>query len=167
MEGLAKLEAGQLSQLFALAHDYNQGDLTVLKRVPASKRRLFTAMLNFIRSHLPLQWTELGGKLGEEGWSQPQREALLSEFGRVRSGVERLRGPARVVDFRWRVDVSLSTNSLAKVLKPEVLFLVRTTTGPVQFHLSVRQFTELRRSTAALLRDLQALDQFVFIKSIK
>jgi len=72
-----------------------------------------------------------------------------------------------MLDFRWRVDVSLSTNSLAKVLKPEVLLLMRTSTDTFQFHLSVKQFTELRRSTAALLRDLQALDQYVFIKSIK
>lgn len=167
MEGLARLEAGQLSQLFALVHDYNQGDMSVLKRIPPSKRGLFTTMLNFLRSHLRLQWTELVQKLGEEAWPQAQREALLGEFTRVRNGVERIRASSRVIDFRWRVDVSLSTNSLAKVLKPEVLLLLRTSTGALQFHLSVKQFIELRRSTAALLRDLQALDQFVFIKSIK
>ena len=167
MEGLARLEAGQLSQLFALVHDYNQGDMAVLKRIPPAKRGLFTTMLNFLRSHLQLQWAELVQKLGEEAWPQAQREALLGEFARVRNGVERIRASSRVIDFRWRVDVSLSTNSLAKVLKPEVLLLLRTSTGTLQFHLSVKQFIELRRSTAALLRDLQALDQFVFIKSIK
>jgi len=167
MEGLGRLEAGQLGQLLALVHDYNQGDMAVLKRIPPSKRGLFTAMLAFLRSHLPYQWTELVQKLGEETWSPAQREALLREFTRVRSGVERIRAPSRMLDFRWRVDVSLSTNSLAKVLKPEVLLLMRTSTDTFQFHLSVKQFTELRRSTAALLRDLQALDQYVFIKSIK
>ena len=167
MEGLGRLEAGQLGQLLALVHDYNQGDMAVLKRIPPSKRGLFTAMLAFLRSHLHYQWTELVQKLGEETWSPAQREALLREFTRVRSAVERIRAPSRMLDFRWRVDVSLSTNSLAKVLKPEVLLLMRTSTGTFQFHLSVKQFTELRRSTAALLRDLQALDQYVFIKSIK
>ena len=124
-------------------------------------------MLTYLRSHIRLQGTELEKAMGDEGWSQGQKAALLGEFARVRSSVERVRNGDRVTDFRWRIDVSLSTNSLSKVLKPEVLVCIRTPTASHQFHMTVRQFTELRRSTAALLRDLQALDQFVFIKSIK
>lgn len=167
MEAILRLEPAQLAQLFGLVEDYNLGELSVLKRFPPSKRPLFTGMLNYLRAHIRLQASELEKALSEEGWSASQKSALMGEFARTRSTVERVRNEQRVTDFRWRIDVSLSTNSLSKVLKPEVLVRIRTPTASYQFHMTVRQFTELRRSTAALLRDLQALDQFVFIKSIK
>jgi len=68
-----------------------------------------------------------------------------------------------ITDVDWRVDVTLSNNSLAKVLQPEVLLnLTLSDTTTINTQLSLDQFHLLRRS-AATLHDMCQLNERQFM----
>lgn len=64
----------------------------------------------------------------------------------------------RLEDFRWRVDVGISTSAVSQVLKPTVHFQFTTSDGNiVQFEVPLAQFHRLRYSVAHLLKDSDAI----------
>ena len=61
--------------------------------------------------------------------------------------------------FKWRVDVAISTSSLSKCLKPSVTAQLALTDGRlVSFDLPVAEFHELRRGVARVLKQMQDLE---------
>ena len=61
--------------------------------------------------------------------------------------------------FKWRVDVAISTSSLSKCLKPCVTAQLALTDGRlVSFDLPIAEFHELRRGVARVLKQMQDLE---------
>jgi aminoglycoside phosphotransferase family enzyme len=67
-----------------------------------------------------------------------------------------------ILDFvscQWKVNVVLSTNTLNKVLRPEVYLEIQTAQNEkIQIVMQVEKFEELRRQVAQLLRYAQQIE---------
>jgi hypothetical protein len=62
--------------------------------------------------------------------------------------------------LRWRVDVAISTSALSRVLRPTVLMELTLSDGRVHaFEVPLSQFHELRYSVAAVLKDMDGINQ--------
>ena len=60
---------------------------------------------------------------------------------------------------QWKVNVVLSTNNLAKVMRPEVILEIQTAQGTkVKMTLSQEKLEELRRQVATILRSAQQIE---------
>ena len=58
--------------------------------------------------------------------------------------------------MQWKISVVLSTNTLNKVLRPEIFMEINTAEGEkVRVFVQVEKFEELRRQIAQLLRYAQ------------
>ncbi|XP_072503910.1 COMM domain-containing protein 5 [Notamacropus eugenii] len=80
---------------------------------------------------------ELGGGAGERGSGRPTLEA-----------------------FRWRVDVAISTSSLARSLQPSVLMQLKLSDGRAhRFEVPVAKFQELRYNVALILKEMNELEK--------
>ncbi|KAM6148297.1 COMM domain-containing protein 5 [Rhynchocyon petersi] len=64
----------------------------------------------------------------------------------------------RVTNFRWRVDVAISTSSLARSLRPSILIQLELSDGSACcFEVSTARFQELRYSVALVLKEMADL----------
>lgn len=71
----------------------------------------------------------------------------------------RLRYPT-LNSFRWRVDVSISTASLNRVLEPAIVMEMNINNGEKQsFEVSKEKFHELRYAVAYVLKQMQQLEK--------
>lgn len=62
--------------------------------------------------------------------------------------------------FRWRVDVTISTSSLARALKPSILMQMKLSDGSLQhFEVPVSKFQELRYNVALILKEMNDLEK--------
>ena len=69
-------------------------------------------------------------------------------------------GCAHMKNFRWRVDVAISSGSLSKVMKPTLLFQMTLSNGKTwTFEASVEQFNQLRYGVAKTLQDMSVLER--------
>nr|XP_008524423.1 PREDICTED: COMM domain-containing protein 5 [Equus przewalskii] len=65
-----------------------------------------------------------------------------------------------VADLRWRVDVAISTSSLARSLQPSVLMQLKLSDGSAhRFEVSTAKFQELRYSVALVLKEMADLEK--------
>ncbi|XP_037636998.1 COMM domain-containing protein 5 isoform X2 [Sebastes umbrosus] len=63
-------------------------------------------------------------------------------------------------DFKWRVDVAISTSSLARALQPSVLMQMKLSDGSFQrFEVPVSKFQELRYNVALILKEMNDLEK--------
>ncbi len=61
--------------------------------------------------------------------------------------------------LRWRVDVTLSSNVLARVMEPSVLLRLELSDGSVRtLELSVEAFDKLRHSVASVLKRMRRVE---------
>ncbi|KAK0149904.1 COMM domain-containing protein 5 [Merluccius polli] len=68
-------------------------------------------------------------------------------------------------DLRWRVDVTISTSSLARALQPSVLMQMKLSDGSVQqFEVPVSKFQELRYNVALILKEMNDLEKRSVLK---
>lgn len=156
MEVLKSENPKHLGALLGLAKKYLDKDYQVLGEVPASKQQAFTECVKYLRDKA---WkTNSKEEVEQEPWTPDQKSVVLEAL----SGSD-LQG----VDTQWRIDVALTTNSLSKVLRPEIFLKLSDGTKSTQFHMNAEQFQELRRQTAALMKDMFALDQLAFIQNLK
>lgn len=66
----------------------------------------------------------------------------------------------KIIDVRWRVDVTLNTSQMNRVFKPYLLMQFELSNGQIKtFEVSLKQFHNLRLSVASLLNDMNSLDQ--------
>ncbi|CAL8358377.1 unnamed protein product [Merluccius merluccius] len=68
-------------------------------------------------------------------------------------------------NLRWRVDVTISTSSLARALQPSVLMQMKLSDGSVQqFEVPVSKFQELRYNVALILKEMNDLEKRSVLK---
>ncbi|XP_019395778.1 PREDICTED: COMM domain-containing protein 5-like [Crocodylus porosus] len=71
----------------------------------------------------------------------------------------------RVKDFQWRVDVAISTSSLARALQPSILMLLKLSNGEAhRFEVPVAKFQELRYNIALILKEMNDLEKRSVLK---
>lgn len=62
-------------------------------------------------------------------------------------------------ELRWRLDVSISTSALHRVLRPQLTLQCELSNGSVRkFHVSKQRFNELRFVVAKCLKDMQDVE---------
>ncbi|MGH0169375.1 UNVERIFIED_CONTAM: hypothetical protein FKN15_056773 [Acipenser sinensis] len=72
---------------------------------------------------------------------------------------------AGIADFRWRVDVAISTSSLARALQPSILMQMKLTDGNAhRFEVPVSKFQELRYNVALILKEMNDLEKRSVLK---
>ncbi|XP_066121512.1 COMM domain-containing protein 5 [Saccopteryx bilineata] len=65
-----------------------------------------------------------------------------------------------IADFRWRVDVAISTSALARSLQPSVLMQLTLSDGSAhRFEVPTVKFQELRYSVALVLKEMADLEK--------
>ncbi|XP_069749578.1 COMM domain-containing protein 5 isoform X1 [Narcine bancroftii] len=70
-----------------------------------------------------------------------------------------------VQDFRWRVDVAISSSSLTRALQPSILVQLKLSDGNAhRFELSVAKFQELRYNVALILKEMNDLEKRSILK---
>ncbi|XP_004073603.1 COMM domain-containing protein 5 [Oryzias latipes] len=70
-----------------------------------------------------------------------------------------------VDEFKWRVDVAISTSSLARALQPSVLMQMKLSDGKFhRFEVPVTKFHELRYNVALILKEMNDLEKRSILK---
>ncbi|CAI5651417.1 COMM domain-containing protein 5 [Oreochromis niloticus] len=68
-------------------------------------------------------------------------------------------------ELKWRVDVAISTSSLARALQPSVLMQMKLSDGRFQrFEVPVSKFQELRYNVALILKEMNDLEKRSILK---
>ncbi|XP_066505294.1 COMM domain-containing protein 5 [Hoplias malabaricus] len=138
--------------------------------------RIVAGMYELLKEALRLSSTSLK----QEGFKEDLRELRISEefiadfasvvFGNGRSALDSVvgqQGPRlpSLEEFRWRVDVAISTSSLARALQPSVLMHLKLSDGNVHcFEVPVSKFQELRYNVALILKEMNDLQKRSILK---
>ena len=70
-------------------------------------------------------------------------------------------------NLRWRVDVCISSGLLSRVMRPNILLQVTTSTGAIKtFEVGIEQFNQLRYGVAKVLHDMQMLDRHPIMRVV-
>lgn len=91
-------------------------------------------------------------------------------FGNRRAALEAVtshQGPGlpSMEDCRWRVDVAISTSSLARALQPSILMQIKLSNGKAhRFEVPVSKFQELRYNIALILKEMNDLEKRSVLK---
>ncbi|XP_028923568.1 COMM domain-containing protein 5 [Ornithorhynchus anatinus] len=89
-------------------------------------------------------------------------------FGNRRPTLEVLKQGAQlpsIDDFRWRVDVAISTSSLARALQPSILMQLKLSDGTAhRFEVPIAKFQELRYNVALILKEMNDLEKRSILK---
>jgi hypothetical protein len=73
----------------------------------------------------------------------------------------------RLANVEWRVDVSISTSSLERVMKPSVCMVWTLDDGSIKtFEMDVPQFEKLRYDVARLLRSMQEVERHPIMRIV-
>ncbi|XP_020495068.1 COMM domain-containing protein 5 [Labrus bergylta] len=113
--------------------------------------------------------------LKQEAFKENLRELRIPEdfisdfssvvFGNRRSALETATStndphlPA-LQDFKWRVDVAISTSSLSRALRSSVLMQMKLSDGSFHcFEVPLSKFQELRYNTALILKEMNDLEK--------
>uniref|UniRef100_A0A2D4F6B1 COMM domain-containing protein 5 n=2 Tax=Micrurus TaxID=8634 RepID=A0A2D4F6B1_MICCO len=71
----------------------------------------------------------------------------------------------RMEDFKWRVEVAISTSSLARALQPSILMQLQISDGSThRFEVPVAKFQELRYNIALILKEMNDLEKRSILK---
>lgn len=167
MDLLKSLNPDHVSSLFDLANSYIQGDYEVLSRVPFTYRSSFSYCVEYIRSKCGKHMNEYSKEVEEDPWPVNLKPIVLQKLKDFDNEYERRKNKERLKEMNWRIDVALSTNSLSRVLKPEIQVKLTRNTEEIIFHLTVQQFQEFRRQTASILKDIFTMEHYAFIRNLK
>lgn len=137
---------------------------------------IYTGLLSLIKCALRHSTTSLKQQhfkedLEELGVSPEFHEDLAScVFGTKRPSVEtrqielRPRLP-QLQQFKWRVDVAISTSVLNRVLEPSIIMEMTFSNGQTKtFEVPVSQFHQLRYSVAYVLKQMEDLEKRSILK---
>ncbi|KAL7863412.1 hypothetical protein SRHO_G00123960 [Serrasalmus rhombeus] len=138
--------------------------------------RIVSGMYALLKEALRLP----SSSLKQEGFKEDLRELRISEefiadfasvvFGNRRSALDAVftqQGPRlpSLEEFRWRVDVAISTSSLARALQPSVLMQFKLSDGNIcRFEVPVSKFHELRYNVALILKEMNDLEKRSILK---
>ncbi|XP_053130370.1 COMM domain-containing protein 5 isoform X2 [Hemicordylus capensis] len=71
----------------------------------------------------------------------------------------------RIEDFKWRVDVAISTSSLARALQPSILMQMKLSDGTAhRLEVPAAKFQELRYNVALILKEMNDLEKRSVLK---
>lgn len=167
MDLLKSLQPDHLVSLLDLANTYIQGDFEVLGKVPFSYRNHVSACIEYLRSKCGKHFNDYSKEIEEESWPAASKAALLDKLKDLDCEYQRRRSKDRLGEMNWRIDVALSTNSLSRVLKPEIQVKLTKDKEEIIFHMTVQQFQEFRRQTATVLKDIFTMEHYAFIRNLK
>lgn len=118
--------------------------------------------------------------LKQEAFKEDLRELRIPEdfitdfasvvFGNRRAALETATSQSdphlpTIEDFKWRVDVAISTSSLARALQPSVLMQIKLSDGSFhRFEVPVSKFQELRYNVALILKEMNDLEKRSILK---
>lgn len=132
----------------------------------ATLSALFTGVHWFVRvcTRSSLKPRALAAELADCKMHEPFITPLLQAVERARA--RQVAGEATVSSslsklssLRWRLDVTISTSALHRVLRPALTMQATLSDGSAYaFHVSKQRFNELRYTAAKLLKDMQSLD---------
>ncbi|KAL6448208.1 hypothetical protein ACFW04_000302 [Cataglyphis niger] len=92
----------------------------------------------------------------------PKRSDLLSGL------IQRTKFNPQLISCKWRVDITISSNIINRVLEPSIVMEWIFNTGKcVIFELSLAKFHQLRHTIATILVELQTLERHSIFKSIQ
>ncbi|KAK7138518.1 hypothetical protein R3I94_013978 [Phoxinus phoxinus] len=67
---------------------------------------------------------------------------------------------AKMEEFKWRVDVAISTSSLARALQPSILMQIKLSDGHVhRFQVPVVKFQKLRYNVSLMLKEMNDVEK--------
>ncbi|XP_065842266.1 COMM domain-containing protein 5-like [Oscarella lobularis] len=154
--------------------DSGLDDLSALKSANASEETIqtvFSGLLVLLRSALRVPRTSLKSETFRADLKEIKIPAELipdivkAVFGSRRdtlddSAIEnRVRLPT-LQSLKWRVDVSISTSSLNRVLEPSVLMEMTLSDGRIHtFEVPVSKFHQLRYNVAYVLKQMEDLER--------
>ncbi|XP_072519313.1 COMM domain-containing protein 5 [Salminus brasiliensis] len=138
--------------------------------------RIVSGMYKLLKEALRLP----SSSLKQEGFKEDLRELRISEefiadfasvvFGNRRSALDAVvtqQGPRlpSLEEFRWRVDVAISTSSLARALQPSILMQLKLSDGNIhRFEVPASKFQELRYNVALILKEMNDLEKRSILK---
>ncbi|XP_051506401.1 COMM domain-containing protein 5 [Myxocyprinus asiaticus] len=117
--------------------------------------------------------------LKQEVFSEDLRALRISEefiadvssvvFGNGQTSlkVSATQGPSlpKIEEFKWRVDVAISTSSLSRALQPSILMQMKLSDGRLhQFEVPVAKFQELRYNVSLILKEMNDLEKRSILK---
>ncbi|XP_015604771.1 COMM domain-containing protein 5 [Cephus cinctus] len=74
----------------------------------------------------------------------------------------------RLKSCKWRVDITISSSVLSRVLEPSILMEWTLNTGERHiFELSLARFHQLRHTVASLLLEMQSMENCGLLKSVQ
>ncbi|NWW66038.1 COMD5 protein, partial [Ifrita kowaldi] len=142
---------------------------------------LISGMYTLLREALRLPLSTFKQEVSSGSiWNPDKVEAVIPEdfivdfssvvFGNRRPAsegtalIQRSRLPS-IQDFRWRVDVAISTSSLARALQPSILMMMKLSDGTAhRFEMPVAKFQELRYNVALILKEMNDLEKRSILK---
>jgi len=176
---LAKLDQKELRALLpkALSHlrgeDVKETDLAALQlKDPTSAPTLFTALYLLLRSAVKSKSKVeiIQNELLEHKIPEPLVVDLVKFIQTTRAEAEqtlytrRIRLPA-LDTVKWRVDITISTGSLLRVMRPTILMHLTLTDGSTQsFEVSVERFHDLRYNVARVMKEMEELEKLPILK---
>uniref|UniRef100_A0A4W3IV53 COMM domain-containing protein 5 n=1 Tax=Callorhinchus milii TaxID=7868 RepID=A0A4W3IV53_CALMI len=120
---------------------------------------ILSGMYTLLREALRLPQSSLKQEVFKEDLRDLRRSVL--EAAALQQGT-RLPG---IEDFRWRVDVAISSSSLARALQPSILMQLKLSDGNVhRFEVPVVKFQELRYNVALILKEMNDLEKRSILK---
>lgn len=137
---------------------------------------ILSGMYTLIKEALRLPWSAFKPDVFKEDLRElSMPEDCITDFSSVifgsrRSVLEIATGQqgARLPcleDFRWRVDVAVSTSSLARALQPSILMQMKLSDGKAhQFEVPISRFQEMRYNVALLLKEMNDLEKRNILK---
>jgi len=131
---------------------------------------LYTIMKTCVGHKVRSQHIE--ADLGRMNVPQALRLEIIDALRRARPDLEsaalsrRLRC-AQISKFRWRIDVTMSTGLLSKVMRPSILVQMSLSSGVIKtFEISIEQFNQLRYGVAKVLQEMQRVKRHPILKII-
>ena len=125
------------------------GLFSILRAAIGSKVNTTTIVTDLKRMNIPSQAADDLGQAILRSRQQLETAALE----------HRIRFP-KLDKLRWRVDVSIASGSLSRVMRPSILMQLILSDGRIKtFEVSQDQFNQLRFGVAKVLREMMTLDR--------
>jgi len=134
-----------------------------------SARMLFAGLLTILR-------TAIRDKLPEDTFKQDLGQlqmpgelvtdlATALKRSQGENIVEKHVSFPQLVSLDWRVDVTISTSEMQRVLKPSILMRMQDDSGKIRtFELNTEQFHKLRYSVSRVLKEFDTLEKLPILK---
>ncbi|XP_060611994.2 COMM domain-containing protein 5 isoform X2 [Anolis sagrei] len=120
---------------------------------------LISGMYTLLREALRLPASSLKQEVFREDLKELRRPTLDAALQNQSSKLP------RIEDLKWRVDVAISSSSLARALQPSILMQMKLSDGSAhRFEVPVSKFQELRYNVALILKEMNDLEKRSVLK---